>query len=439
MAGSFINTIMKGLATSMGARVVTMGMRFVTLCLLPIWIAPNVIGYAAVLMATTNLIVTLSDMGFGTALVKNKTCPQKMYQSVFTLTMALGALIALGLILGAPLFENVFQVPAYLVIIAAFAIPVSSLTIVPNALLHRELKFAGLAFRDFLGELAFSGTAIGLALARYSELAVPCALVAQRFVRWLSATCTVNWRPTLKLDKSSIAELFKFSMYQFGNTSLSQLANRLDTFLLSVFLSPTSLGFYAQGQQLSTSPMEALSSAMRNVLFASFSKVQNDEKQLHALFVKLMKYLIVASFVAAACFYPALGLIPIVYDPSWAPSVEIGRILCFSIPLYAMMSIEGILITVGGEKRRLVTTLTRTCIMTVGICALFGGFPSCASSKSIAWLVLVSMTVSVILNLSYLMPYFHITRQDARQWAMPALASAVIMALSILMTNVFGG
>jgi len=438
MATSFIHTIIKGIATSMGARVITMGLRFVTLCLLPIWISPAEIGWMAVIMAITNLIIALSDLGLGTALVKAKDCPNQMYQSVFTLTIIVAVGISLALILGAPILQDIFQVPAYLLIIAAFAIPTSSLTIVPNALLYRNLKFTGLALRDLLGEAAFSGTAITLAVLGYTEICVAVALVAQRFVRWIAATTSINWTPAFIVNKSHLTELRSFSLYQFGTLSVIQIANRLDTFLLSIFLPPTNFGFYTQGRQLSSNPTEALSSATCSVFFAAFSKVQNDPKQLRALFIKFIKYLIPASFLIAAGLYPALGLIPVFYSPTWAPSVDLGRILCFSIPFYAFMSIEGIMITVGGERRRLFTTITRTLLMTAGICGAFLLFPDIASANIVAWLVCVAMAVSVALNLSYLIKCFKITATDAKRWFPLAIAGIILLATSVAVTHLTG-
>ncbi len=435
MATSFLRSIIKGIATSMGARIITMGLRFLTLCILPIWISPTEIGWMAVLMVITNLIIALSDLGLGTALVKTKECPTQMYQSVFTLTMLVAVAVSLALILGAPLLQNIFQVPAYLLIIAAFAIPTSSLTIVPNALLYRNLKFTGLALRDLLGEAAFSGTAITLAILGYTELCVAIALVAQRFVRWIAATTSIEWTPGFALNKAHLADLRSFSLYQFGTLSVIQIANRLDTLLLSIFLPPASFGFYTQGRQLSSNPTEALASATCSVFFAAFSKIQNDPKELRSLFIKFIKLIIPASFIISAGLYPALGLIPIFYSQTWAPSVELSRILCFSIPFYAFLSIEGIMITVGGERRRLFTTITRAVLMMLGICASFLLFPEFASATTIAWLVCVTMAVSVALNFAYLLSHFKITRTDAKRWLPLSVAGFLCLVASVVITH----
>ena len=436
MATHYLTTIVKALATSMGARVFAMGLRFVTICLLPFWLAPSEIGWSAVIMALTNLVVAVSDFGFGTALIRESSVSRRMGQSVFVLVVGASVVMGIVMIVGAAGLEALFSVPAWLVMISAFAVPLSAMTILPNALLQRELRFTSLAVRDLVGEVSFSVTAVWLAVCGETMTCIAWALVVQRAVRWIASSVAVEWRPGFRIVWSYIRRLLSFSMFQLGNITITQLANRLDMFLLSVFMPPAVLGYYAQGQQLSTTPVQSLMGAATNVFFASFAKLQSDEARLRELFVKVMKGVIVCGFGAVGVMVPAMGLIPVVYDASWTPSVGIARILCLSIPFVAASAFEGLLITIGGERRRLFSSLLRTGIMAGGIWMLFGVCPT-AGAWHVAWLVFVAFGVGVGVNMQYIFGRLRLTRSDVRVWIRPLMAGLAIAVTGILLTLLF--
>ena len=209
-----------------------------------------------------------------------------------------------------------------------------------------------------------------------------------------------------------------------------------DTFLLSYFVPSASLGVYSQGQQLSTQPVEVLACTTRRVFFASFSKVQKDERQLHDLFVRLFRLVLGGSAALAGVMFPLMGLIPIIYNDAWQPTVGIARVLCLSIPCYALMAFEGVLITIGGERRRLISTIIRASIMSVGIIILFTALPD-ADMRHVAALVLLSSAIGVVCNIQYIIQALHVTRHDLKRCIMPVAAGLFIMAAGIIITMLF--
>ena len=188
---NWIKTIIHALAASMTTKVFAMGLRFVTICLLPLWLTPAEIGWNAVILAIINFVIAIIDFGFGTALIKEKTCTVRMYQSVLTFILMISVVGSGAMISFADEIARVFSFPPIILVISAFAIPFSVFAIVPNALLQRELRFTSLAIRDLIGEIAFSATALLLAIFGYTWLCVPIALVVQRIIRWLVSTLSI--------------------------------------------------------------------------------------------------------------------------------------------------------------------------------------------------------------------------------------------------------
>lgn len=432
-----IHAIVRALATSMGARIFSMAMRFGTICLLPLMLSPSEIGWAAIVMGLTNILIALSDLGMGTALIKEKAVSTSLYHSVFTCITACAIIIAVALECAAPMISRIFSVPEICILVSTLAVPLGVMSVVPNAILQRELRFTGLAVRDLFGELAFSATALALAFLGASVLCVPCALVAHRMVRWVISSASVDYRPRLALDCAALKRILPFSVFQLGNLSVTQISSRLDTFLLSVFMPSSVLGFYSQAQQFSTVPVQTLSGTVCNVFFASFSKIQTDVEKMRVLFLRLSKALLGGALLGVALLYPALELIPLVYDAAWRPSVGVAHVLCLGIPAYAMESFNGVLITIGGERRRLAGALVRMGVTACGIVVLFTGFPEAASAQAVAYLVVLATALNIALNLHFIFYRLNISIKSLQCWVKPTVVGVMAFLASVILTRVF--
>jgi len=422
----------------MGSRVLAMALRFITICLLPFWLTPTEIGFAALIMACVNIPAAFADLGFGTALIKEKSCDHAMFASVYTVSLLSATLMGIGLILGASGIQSAFSLPVMMTTIGAFALPFSVLAIVPNAMLQRELRFTSLAARDLMGELAFSCTAITLCVLNFGPIAIAFALVAQRIVRWLTASFAVDWKPKPKLHVPAIRTLMRFSIFQLGSLSLNQIFNNLDKLLIAALLSPTTLGFYAQSQQLTTAPVQSFIGGINNVFFASFAKLQNDEEKMRTLFRKLFQGLLVASFTLMAMMFPAMALIPIIYGNDWLPSVPIARILCLALPFCCASILEGIMIAIGGERRRLVSAITKLTIMAGGILSLFALFPNLANPMTIAAIACLAFAAASFNNAHFILKRLRLSILKDKNMLRAAALSLGIAATSILLTLMLG-
>jgi len=433
-----LQTVIHGLATSMGSRVLAMALRFVTIFLLPFWLTPAEIGFVALIMACINIPAAFADLGFGTALIKEKSCNDAMFSSVYTLSLLTSTLMAIALILGANGIQNALSLPAIMITIGAFALPFSVLAIVPNAILQRNLRFTSLAARDLTGELAFSCTAITLCVLNFGPIAIAFALVAQRIVRWLTASFAVDWKPKPKLHAPAIRTLMRFSIFQLGSLSLNQIFNNLDKLLIAALLSPTTLGFYAQSQQLTIAPVQSFIGGINNVFFASFAKLQNDEEKMRALFRKLFQGLLVASFTLMAIMFPAMTLIPVIYGSDWQPSVPIARILCLALPFCCASILEGIMIAIGGERRRLISAITKLTLMAGGILALFTLLPDFANPMTIAVIACLAYAAATFNNAHFILKRLRLPILKDKNTLRAMALSLCIATTSILLTLMLG-
>ena len=422
---NILKTIIHGLVTSIGLRVISMGLRFVTICLLPFWMSPWDIGLMALILACVNLPVALADFGFGTSIIKEKQTSERMYRSVFTFVMISSALIAAAIIIGSSWIESAFALPAGLAILAAFALPFNGAAIVPNAILQKDLRFTNLAVRDLIGEVTFSGVSLVLAIQGYGALSIAIAVVAQRLIRWTVASVSVQWKPVLCLNRDDLRQLSHFSFFQFLSLSLAQIFNQIDKLLLAAFLSPAALGIYSQAQQFTVYPVQSLSGTANNVFFASFSKVQDDLETLRTLMTKILKGLILICGVIVAFLAPAMHLIPLIYNEEWVNVVPVAIILCAFLPAFCAFIFEGIMIAIGGEQRRVVSGVIKLVLLVAGTVGVFCMFPGINGPCAMAVVFGCSTLIAAINNLCFILKRLEI--RSVRPFA-GAIALALVLA-----------
>ena len=408
----------------MGVRAVAMALRFGTVCLLPLWLEPSEIGYMALILAMVNLPAAFCDLGLGTALVREKDVPPRMLDTVHTAVAASSTVIAAALIAAAPLVESAFGLPRPYAMAAAFAVPFHALAIVPNAILQRDLRFHGLALRDLVGEVAFSASAIAIAAAGCGALSIVAAVLLHRIVRWAAASLTVSWHPRLVLCTADLRRLASFSLYQCASLSLTQLFYQIDKLLLAAYLTPGALGLYAQAQQITAAPVQSLSNTAKNVFFASFAKIQNDEETLRTLFSRIVKGYLIAAGAAVAVATPAVHLVPLVYSESWRAVVPIATTLCLFLPAFCAFLFEGIMIAIGGERRRVASTAIQCAILVAGIVGLFALFPEYGGPVAVALVLGVATTVPAIINYHFIARRLRIRHAQF----LPHLLAAIAMA-----------
>lgn len=421
--------IVGGLVTSMGARVLSMAVRIVSVLLLPLWLSPAEIGYCALIMVCVNLPIAFADLGLGTALIKKEDLQERDFYTVYSINILTALMLGLGLLYFAnPLSISLNAHPLEgLIPVAVFAIPLSVLAIVPNAKLQRELRFRSLAARDFAGELAFALPSVGLASLGFGAMSVAAALVLQRLVRYVIANISVDWSPRLYIGLQSVQKLFGFSLWQIFALTLTQLFYNLDKLLLSTFLSPVSLGYYNLSLQIAVNPISSLVGTARNVFFASFARMQSNLPACRELFTKLLRYLLLLPLSISAVGYVWLHFIPAVYGSQWQAAIGVAQLLFASAVIFSFDLIEGVIIAIGGERRRVLSAALRLSVMVCGILLLREHL----SPILVALILVAANAVSALLNLQFALKRLGIALGMLHQ-QLPLLCSLLLaLGLSI--------
>lgn len=341
-------------------------------------LSPDDYGIVAVITVFSTLFMTLSDMGFGAAIVQCKELSQKDIDSIYSLTVYIALFLSIGfVVLAFPIswfYKN--EAYIYLGILLSIAVFFNAVNMVPNGILSRDKKFVLIAFRTVIVYIVASVVAIGLAKLgfKYYSLAIQTILTA-------IATFICNYRTTrphfsFSFRKESINKVLSYSGYQFSFNIVNYFSRNLDHLLTGKVLGDAALGYYDKAYTLMLYPVNNLSGVLSPVLHPVLSEYQKDKKVIYDKFCKIVRLLAcVGIYIAVICFFSAHEIVSIMYGLQWQETV--GCFQFFSIAIVPQMinsSMGAVYQSIGNTKLLFQNSCINTTVTVVAIIiGLFGG------------------------------------------------------------------
>ena len=299
-------------------------------------LSPDDYGVVAVITVFTTFFYLFADMGFGTAIIQNKTLDNDDNNSIFSFTIILGIVLGLSFIVfsfGIAFFYN-DKVYILLGIILSFSIILNSLNIVPNALLMKKKEFKLIAIRGFIVSVVVGIITIIFAFLglKYYALAIQSVLVS--FFTFIWNYYSVPLKIVYKINKSSINKIKSYSTYQFAFNFINYFSRNLDNLLIGKLLGNNSLAYYDKAYKTMKYPIDNISSIISPILHPIFSEMQNDKNYIYNQYVKIIKFLsLIGVFISVFCFYSAEEIIIILYGKQWISAIDAFKILAISVGL----------------------------------------------------------------------------------------------------------
>lgn len=201
-------------------------------------------GLFSIVLAVVELMTVLVGMLFHDALVQRQDVTERHYDTAFTATLALSALLMALCWFIAPLFAQRAGHPAAAsaLVWTSLCLPLTAVSATIVARQRRNLDFRTLALRSLVGRSL--GAAVGIALVVFG--ATFWGLVAQQVlivlfgstVLWISS----NKRPKLRFGTAEFRELIAF-----GSVSVAALFVNFSIKRSFIILSGMTLGTHAAG------------------------------------------------------------------------------------------------------------------------------------------------------------------------------------------------
>ena len=367
-------------------------------------LTPNDYGIVAIVTVFTTFFLFLSNIGFGIAVIQNKDFSSHDVDSLFSITVYFGLLLALCFaLLGYPI-SRFYQDSVYKHICVLLSISVffNTVNAVPEAVLRRNKQFLLIGFRLVCVSFLTYGFTIILALrgAKYYALVFQSIISSLLIFLWnLKNAKTrfsfhINWRVLIRIRSySGFAFLFNFTNY---------FSRNLDKLLIGKVIGNEELAQYNKAYHFMLYPVQNLTNIITPVLHPMLSDYQDQPLAMYQKYMKIVQVLsLIGVFVQTVCFFCAREIILILYGSQWGEAVVCFRYLSLAIWLQMIGGTCGSMFVALSDTKRL---FIANCFC---IAFLVAGLIVSVHSKEIT---MIALSIACVLNLHVFTNYLFLVK-----------------------------
>lgn len=306
------------------------GLQFIISVVLARILSPEDFGLVGMVLIFTGFAALFGELGFGAALIQREVLEERHYSSIFWLNLAFGILLTGLITLLAPFIAEFYNEPQLIPLTSIIAVNffVSSLGIVQNALLNRNMAFRLIAIVETTSVLVGGTVAILLALSGYGVWSLGWQLVITTTIMAIGFWTVNSWRPKLIFDWHAVKELLGFSGNLLGFNAFNYWSRNADNLLIGRFLGTGELGIYTRAYTTMLLPISQVTNVLSRVMFPALSRVQHDKVRVKRIYLRSIAMIALISFpMMMGLFVLAEPFILTLYGPKWIRVVSVVQIL----------------------------------------------------------------------------------------------------------------
>ncbi len=334
----------------------------------------------------------LLDGGLSVVLVSRKELPVEQQGAAVTAVLLSSLILGTLIIVAAPFGSAYFHSSALARVlqVSAFYLPLAALTVVPVALLSKEMRFKQIAVIQTLSSLLQGISTLILAYLGEGYWALIIGNILGTGLRACLLWMTLGRLLVPNFRLGVLKPILLSSGHMIGQRLTYFATGDFDTFLLSRFGGPGVLGPYSLAKSLSHSALDQLSGIVNQISVPAFAAKADVGSQLGGL----IKIICLASTVLFPLFWLMGTLsqvaLPLVFGQRWVPLVVPFCAFCFILPLrsiYALLdsSVMGTGRTSTTFKNMIVWAVVMMPLLLIGVLVGFHG--SAVNGAAIAWII----------------------------------------------------
>ncbi len=353
MSEGIKNKTVKGVSWSFIDNIANQGISFIIGLVLARLLTPDEYGLIGIIMIFIALFNSIVDSGFSSALIRKHDIKDEDYNTVFITNLLISIFLFVTLYICAPLIAILFKQPQLTVLTRTMGIIViiNALAIIQRTRLVKSINFKTQAKISLIASIVSGIIGVSMAIC---ELGV-WSLVGQQISRQVINTVLLwiynKWFPKFQFSKKAFKELFGFGWKLLVSGLIDTIWKDLYQIVIAGFYSPAILGFYSRAHQFGQLFSSNINNNVQRVSYPVLSSIQNDKQYLKEGYRKIIKTSMLVTFILmiglAAIAKP---MILVLIGEEWLQSVPMLQILCFSMMLYPLHSLNLNMLQVQGRS-----------------------------------------------------------------------------------------
>jgi O-antigen/teichoic acid export membrane protein len=355
-ASDLRTSVLHGLAWSMLTVATCQVSRLLFGIMLARLLTPEEYGLAGLALVFSSLVIMLSDVALGAALVQRPTITEADRSTVFWTSAFIGVVFAIVGVASSGAIASLYGEPAVQPLFAVLSVTflIMSLGRAHAALFHREMDFRAIAIRGI--GATFLGGSIGVTAAMMGYGA--WALIAQH-IGFATATTVFlwafsPWRPRMMFSVDSLRNLGGFGLNVSGARVVEYLNMSADKLLIGKFLGSSALGIYSVAYNVVLMPLSGLLIAIRDTMFPALSRVQEEPARLANGWLRATRLLAAISIPAMLSLaVVAHDFVVVVLGDRWEGAVPVLQIIALAGIVQAVSSVHPVVLTAADRTQLL--------------------------------------------------------------------------------------
>lgn len=332
-------------------------------------LGPTEYGKIALVQAISGVIQIILSLGLNELIIQKKDLKRKDLQTFWSVTFIMGVAgfficMLIGFILIILGMKDIGYIMMYESIIIFFIL----LTIVPTAILMKDLRMKSFAIRNIITRLVFFIVAIPLALNNFGVWSIVYAMLIQIIFSFalIFFETRASFNKSIKIDFSIVKNEMKFGYYVMVENFLWSFLTKVLGILLGIFHGTQAVGLYNMASKLLDTVANVLNTAITRLALPIFSDKQDDKASLLKSFQISTYYFNMLSMTS----FIFIGLtadiwVPLILGEIWVDIVPILQILAV---MYAIMNTRlfvGIVMKAIGRSKDFLKLSFLSAIVTV--------------------------------------------------------------------------
>ncbi|MFA5240829.1 MAG: lipopolysaccharide biosynthesis protein [Sulfuricella sp.] len=307
-------------------------------------IEPADFGFFGGSLLVYGLAVLMADLGLGIALVQRHELTVDIRRAAWGRLLLSHMGVAACVYLGAPWFADFMGAPDLQDGIRSMApvVLITAFMVMPMVELRRRMDFRRMQMAQVAGYfVGYVLIAIPLAFMGWGGWSLVMALGAQQIV--MAVICIHAAPQPLRPRWATLPHgLPAFGLRVVVSNMANWVTENLDNLLVARFKGLAALGVYSVSYSLARTPVNHVVNMIQQVVFATSSRVQNDDASLARGYLALLK---AVGLVTLPVFFGAAvvadSVIEGLYGARWAQAGPVFAALCVAMPFHALMAVAG--------------------------------------------------------------------------------------------------
>jgi O-antigen/teichoic acid export membrane protein len=317
----------RGLRWSFAGTLITKIGSFAMGLILARLLTPDDFGVFAVALAAMAFVMHVNDVGLIAATVQWRGKLEDMAPTASAMAMTFSVIVYGFFWFAAPLIASVAHAPEATGVIRLLTtvILVDGITAVRSAALMRTFRQDKLIVANLVGLVVNAAVAISLAAEGAGPYAFAAGMVANFVVTGIMVFFGAKVPARLGFDRAIAKQLMVFGLPLAASLGIEAVLLNADYIIIGHLVGEVSLGYYLLAFNISTWALSVISSAVRYVSVAGFSRLSEvDAETLSAGVQRSMPILVTGLMpIAALTAALALPIVTVLYGDKWTLAASV--------------------------------------------------------------------------------------------------------------------